>query len=111
MSSVISFPKIQNQTVSYVAGGLTFVILLAEPMASQETGESIPSALYELRLPNGAVVYSTAEGIRGLIEEIVAGRIADNQAAAEEFLRGKNAHWSLRLKPAPGKSKQVWVCE
>ncbi|NHH78052.1 hypothetical protein [Burkholderia gladioli] len=111
MSIVISFPKIQNQAVSYVAGGLTFVILLAESAGSQENGESIPSALYKLQLPNGGVVYSTAEGIRGLIEEIVAGQIADDQAAADQFLRGKKARWSLRSKMTPGKSKHVWVCD
>ncbi|WP_186091541.1 hypothetical protein [Burkholderia gladioli] len=108
MSSVIPFPTIQGPPVSYVAGGLTVVISLDEPMGPQKNGESNPSALYEQRLPNGNVVYSTADGIRGLIQAIVAGQVAANQADTDNFLRAIKARWSLQSKFAPGKNRPYY---
>ncbi|KGE11118.1 hypothetical protein LA03_05990 [Burkholderia gladioli] len=112
MSSVISFPTIAGQSVNYEAGGIAFVISLPAPDALQDSGERVPSALYELRLPNGEVVYSTADGILGLIQAIVDRQVAANQADADKFLRDKNARWSLQSKRVPGnppKNSRVWV--
>ncbi|MBU9198864.1 hypothetical protein KTD33_30520 [Burkholderia gladioli] len=112
MSSVISFPTSAGNSVNYVAGGITFVISLPAPDALQDNGECVPSALYALLLPNGAVVYSTADGIRGLIQAIVDGQVDADQAGADNFLLEKNARWSLQSKHShtyPKKKIPVWV--
>ncbi|WP_186031699.1 hypothetical protein [Burkholderia gladioli] len=112
MSSVIPFPTSADRSVNYVAGGITFVISLPAPNALQDNGECAPSALYELRLPNGEVVYSTADGIRGLIQAIVDRLVAAKKADADDFLHKNRARWSLQTKRVPGnppKTSQVWV--